>query len=240
MQGTLLVRGAAGATVGFMAAVGRLKFGPKIEPRRHRVGMKAIAAFVLLGLPWLYTVWLVLLTFESIRGRVASADGFLVILSRKTLNPKPTRTNIAVSAVLGALLALMVAVLLYEGFSNVYAHPRIVIPVFLFTLGPVLLSAGVRSRKDDFTPASTALRVNGLFLVGLRSSVDARTVLPIWLAQQATAVVWVADAELKGFYEDILKPWKVDGDPIEGQLVNDGFNGFWGLLFPGRYSFKRP
>lgn len=228
----LLLRGAHAMTFGFMAAVGRLKFGERITPAKHKWLLTALAAFFLLGYPWLFTVWLVILVGKSLRGRVAVGDGFLVTLPTRTNNPKPTVCQIGVSGVIGAAF---VAVLFGVTIANIYAHPVLVWIGLSLTLGSAVGSALIRRRNDDLSSLQGTLLVEGLVPTSSRFRHTARTVAPVWLQRQNGPVGWVADEGLKSFYEDILTCWGVKGVP-----VNPGRTGFWGLLWPARYSFVKP
>lgn len=236
----LLVRGAHATTLGFMAAVGRLKFGKRITPQQHEWGLRLLAWFFFLGYPWLFTVWLNVLTVGSLRGRVAVGDGFLVMLSRRTTNPKPAGGDVLVGGLLGLTMAAIAVYLIIGGAAvNLYAHPTLVLSVLALTLLPTFGSALIRSRRDNLK-GHKAVPADVLFVQGFIPTSNAfrhtaRAVAPVWLARQAGPVAWVADEGLKAFYETILAQWQV-----KGIRVNPGRTGFRGLLWPPRYLFVKP
>jgi hypothetical protein len=231
----LLLRGAHATTLGFMAVVGRLKFGGQIVSPQHKWLLRAMVPYFLLGYPWAFTAWLNVLVVASIRGRVAVGDGFLVVLSERTSNPTPARRDQIIGGLTGGVLAMIVLYLLSVAASNVYEHPGVVSLILTFTLGPVILSALVRTRRENLSHLKGSLIVNGFVPTSTDLRRTARTAAPAWLAQQHVPVAWVADEGLKRFYEDILSQWNV-----KGVLVHPGSAGFWGLLRPARYSFRKP
>jgi hypothetical protein len=229
----LLLRGAHATTFGFMAAVGRLKFGQRVTPKKHECLLTLLAAFFRLGYPWLFILWLTVLTVQSLRGRVAVGHGFLVMLSKRTCNPEPSARQVAVGGLVAGSLAIATTFTLAVSVDN---HPGVVWSAILATSGSAFGSVLIRHRRDYISrPPADALLVQNLVPTNRRFRHIARTVAPQWIARQQEPLYWVADEGLKAFYEDILTPWGV-----KGRRVNKGRTGFWGLLWPARYSFLKP
>lgn len=217
-----------------MAAVGRLLFGKSVRPAKHKWLLMGLGVFFVPGYPLLFMFWLMMLLGSCCFGRVAVGDGFLVVLSRRTSNPKPSGRDL----VGGGLFCLV----LLSGFfwllgRAVGSFPRIdgAFWVVVIMLVPMLGSVLVRMRRDDLTRLQDVLVVTGFVPTGGDFRHNGPGLARAWLSRQSGKVGWVADEGLKRFYERVLAPWGV-----QGVLVNRGCVGFWGLLWPARYVFVKP
>lgn len=231
----LLWRGAHATTLGFMAAVGRLKFGKRIESNKHRRLLMLVGAFALCGYPLLFVIWLGFLAVQSMRGRVATGDGFLVVLSRRTDNPGPKRRFVWAAGVGALILGAVELGALFFAAGHLLSRPVLVGSILVLLVGPVLFSLIVRNRRDDVSALVGALVVHGFVPLGSGFRGNADEVAAEWLAEQGGMVGWIADEGLRGFYEAVLAPWKV-----EGVVVNRAAAGFWAVLLPARYAFVKP
>lgn len=234
-MGMLLVRGAHATTLGFMAAVGRLKFGKHIVPAKHKWSLRLLAGFFILGYPWLFVLWLATLLIDSLRGRVVAGRGFLVVLSEPRTDQRPAVGDITVGAMVAVSCVGAATYLIVALTGESAGHPALGWLGLVITLGAALGSALVRIRREDRSSLHGAVIVRGFVPTSRRSRRTGREAASTWLTQQTCPTGWIADEGLRSFYEEILAPWGVKGD-----LITKERTGFWGVLWPRRYVFVKP
>lgn len=129
-----------------MAAVGRLKFGPRITSVKHQYLLRLVSCSVVLGYAVTYPLWLLVLVVQALRGYVVAGEGFLVILSERTPGMGPSRSDVLVAALVGAVLVVLEAYgVAYVALLGPWGIPSMLI----LWIGQVLLSTLLRRRRDE-------------------------------------------------------------------------------------------
>lgn len=230
----LLVRAAHAITIGSMVAVSLLQAKKRTLSEKQKWRLRIVGLYFALGYTWTMPLRLFALGIASLQGNVATADGFLIILSERTENPRPSTRHVVVGilAPVGLLIGLMLFI--WYGDDWLRSNRTWVIGGMGLTFSAFLANAWLRSRGDGLKGLEGMVRIEGFVPVSKKARTNGVRIASAWLKQQEYPIGWVADAGLLNFYTKVLA-----GSGATPEKINDGWPGFWGCLRPPRYRFKK-